>query len=231
MRRPGLPSPVWFLRQWLIAMGPWRLLAAGVVALALALWGPRLAATRHPLFDEAVLRWLGEHTPAAVGRALLLVYQLSGIRFTAVLVAAVLLYLALKRFWADLAALVAGAGGIVLMVDRWLKPGFDRRRPPDQLLEDISGRSFPSGHAAGSVVFYFLTATLLSAHYPRLRRPLFLASTLWVLLVWLSTLYCRAHWLTDLVAGASLGYVWLSCCLAGLTVWERWQALQAQARP
>jgi undecaprenyl-diphosphatase len=48
-----------------------------------------------------------------------------------------------------------------------------------------------------------------------------------VALVWLSTLYCRAHWLTDLLAGASVGYVWLSFCLAGFTVWER---LQPSAR-
>lgn len=211
------------LRTWLAAMGPWRLLVSGLVAAAMAGFGPRLAATRHPGFDGALLGWLGQHVPPALGRGLLLVYQLSGIHFTAILVAAVLLFLALKRFWAELACLVAGASGIVLMVDRWLKPLFDRRRPPDQLLEDISGRSFPSGHAAGSVVFYFLTATLLSGHYPRLRRPLFLGSSLWVLLVWLSTLYCRAHWLTDLLAGAALGYVWLSCCLAGFTAWEQLQ--------
>ncbi|MFO7629684.1 MAG: phosphatase PAP2 family protein [Prochlorococcaceae cyanobacterium] len=211
------------LRTWLAAMGPWRLLVSGLVAAAMAGFGPRLAATRNPGFDGALLSWLGNHIPPALGGVLLLVYQLSGIHFTAFLVAAVLLFLALKRYWAELACLVAGSGGIVLMVDRWLKPLFDRRRPPDQLLEGISGRSFPSGHAAGSVVFYFLTATLLSAHYPRLRLPLFLGSSLWVLLVWLSTLYCRAHWLTDLLAGAGLGYVWLSCCLAGFTAWERLQ--------
>lgn len=218
---PFLRTALQLVLAWLAAMGPWRLLASGLVAAALAGFGPRLAANRHPHADAAVLTWLGGHIPPSLGRLLLLVYQLSGIHFTAVLVAAVLLFLALKRFWADLVCLVVAAGGIVLMVDRWLKPYFDRRRPPDQLLEDISGRSFPSGHAAGSVVFYFLTATLLSAHYPRLRLPLFLGSTCWVLLVWLSTLYCRAHWLTDLLAGAALGYVWLSCCLAGLMVRER----------
>jgi undecaprenyl-diphosphatase len=103
---------------------------------------------------------------------------------------------------------------------------FDRRRPSGRLLEDITGRSFPSGHAAGSVVFYFLTCCLLSAHYPQLRRPLFLLSSVWVGLVWLSTLYCRAHWLSDIAAGAALGYVWLSFCLAGFTVWEQRRGLR-----
>jgi undecaprenyl-diphosphatase len=214
-------------RAWLVALGPWRLLVAALVAGGMAWFGPALSATRHPPFDEALLTWLGEHTPPAIGRFLVLVYQLSGIHFTGVLVAAALVFFALKRLWAELACLVVGAGGILLIVDRWLKPLFDRRRPTERLLEDISGRSFPSGHAAGSVVFFFLTCTLLSAHYPRLRVPLFLASGLWVGLVWLSTLYCRAHWLTDLLAGASVGYVWLSFCLAGFTVWEQ---LQPSAR-
>jgi len=224
---PSLRRLVGLGHAWLVALGPWRLLVAVLVAAGMAWFGPTLSATRHPPFDEALLTWLGERTPAAIGRFLVLVYQLSGIHFTGVLVAAALVFFALKRLWAELACLVVGAGGILLIVDRWLKPLFDRRRPTERLLEDISGRSFPSGHAAGSVVFFFLTCTLLSAHYPRLRVPLFLGSGLWVALVWLSTLYCRAHWLTDLLAGASVGYVWLSFCLAGFTVWER---LQPSAR-
>ena len=145
---------------------------------------------------------------------------MSGVHLTAVLVLAVLIFLALKRFWAELICLVGGTGGILLIVG-WLKQLFYRRRPSGRLLDDIIGRSFPSGHAAGSVVFYFLTCCLLSAHYPRLRRPLFLFSSAWVGLVWLSTLYCRAHWLSDIAAGAAVGFVWLSFCLAGFTVWEQ----------
>ena len=159
--------------------------------------------------------------PAPLGELLLRVYQMSGVHLTAVLVLAVLIFMALKRFWAELVCLMVATGGILVIVDRWLKPWFDRRRPSDRLLDDISGRSFPSGHAAGSVVFYFLTCCLLSAHYPQLRKPLFVLSSCWVGLVWLSTLYCRAHWLTDIAAGAAVGYVWLSFCLAGFTVWEQ----------
>jgi len=208
------------IRQWLRAMGWPRLLFAALASSAIAGFGPGLAAVRQPPFDEAVLTWIHGVIPPAFGRVLLLVYQASGVHVTAVLVLAVLLVMLLRRLWAELICLMIGTGGILLIVDRWLKPLFDRRRPSDRLLEDISGRSFPSGHAAGSVVFYFLTCCLLSAHYPRLRRPLFLLSACWVSLVWLSTLYCRAHWLSDLAAGAALGFVWLSACLAGFAVWE-----------
>lgn len=212
------------LRAWLAAIGPWRLLFALLTAIALATLGPLLAATRKPPFDTAVLNAVHSAIPDAIGPLLVRVYQLSGVHVSAVLVLAVLIFLAMRRFWADLVCLAVGTAGILVIVDRCLKPLFERRRPTGRLLEDISGRSFPSGHAAGSVVFYFMTCTLLAAHYPRLRRPLFLASSLWVALVWLSTLYVRAHWLTDIAAGAALGYVWLSFCLAGLNVWERHQA-------
>ena len=211
------PSLLW---DWLRAQGFARVAFAALFAVAMAGFGPQLAEVRHPPFDEAVLSWVHDHIPPAFGRFLLLVYQASGVHVTAVLVLAVLGFLTLRRLWAELTCLMIGTGGILLIVDRWLKPLFDRRRPSDRLLEDISGRSFPSGHAAGSVVFYFLACILISAHYPQLRRPLFLVSACWVALVWLSTLYCRAHWLTDIAAGAGLGFVWLSFCLAGFNVWE-----------
>jgi len=50
------------------------------------------------------------------------VYEASGKHLTAVLVLAVLIFLALKRFWAELVCVVVGTGGILLIVDRWLKP-------------------------------------------------------------------------------------------------------------
>jgi len=219
------------LREWLAAVGRWRLLFALATAIGLATLGPQLASTRKPPFDLAVLDAVHGAIPDAIGPLLLRVYQLSGVHVSAVLVLAVLIFLAMRRFWADLVCLAVGTGGILLIVDRWLKPMFERRRPMGRLLDDISGRSFPSGHAAGSVVFYFLTCTLLAAHYPRLRRPLFILSSIWVGLVWLSTLYVRAHWLTDIAAGAALGYVWLSFCLAGLAVWERHQARRLSSEP
>ena len=219
------------LREWLAAVGRWRLLFALATVIGLATLGPQLASTRKPPFDLAVLDAVHGAIPDAIGPLLLRVYQLSGVHVSAVLVLAVLIFLAMRRFWSDLVCLAVGTGGILLIVDRWLKPMFERRRPMGRLLDDISGRSFPSGHAAGSVVFYFLTCTLLAAHYPRLRRPLFILSSIWVGLVWLSTLYVRAHWLTDIAAGAALGYVWLSFCLAGLAVWERHQARRLSSEP
>jgi membrane-associated phospholipid phosphatase len=179
------------------------------VVLLLSQWiDPR----RPPTFDEAVLRWLGETLQGPVGDGLLQVYRLSGVHVTGFLVLAALIYVLLRRWWRDLGLLVASTAGILVLIDLALKPLFDRARPPEKLLE-VDGRSFPSGHAAGAVAFYGAMLLILAAHYPRLRRPLAIGACLWVGLVWLSTLYARAHWPTDLVAGGAVGLAWLTLCL------------------
>ncbi len=208
------------VREWVKAMGLPRL-AFVVVLLLLSLFAsPSFFNNLGNSLDSQLLGSLHKQIPAGVGSVLLIVYQLSGMHVTAVLVLAVLCFLALKRFWPDLICIAIGSAGILVIVDGILKPWFDRHRPDGKLLA-LGGPSFPSGHAAGSVVFYFMSCTLLAAHYPRLRQPLFVIASLWVAMVWLSTLYVRAHWPSDILAGAAVGYLWLSFCLAGLTVWER----------
>ncbi len=189
----------------------------GVVLLACVAVVTLLAVNLHPeeppLFDESVLAWIGGAIPAPLQAVLVQVYRVSGVGFTFLLVLASLIYVILKRWWRDLGLLVLATGGILLIVDRILKPFFDRSRPPEKLLP-VDGRSFPSGHAAGGVVFYFAMATILATHHPRLRWPLLIGAGLWVSLVWLSTLVVRAHWPSDLIAGGAVGLAWLTVCLS-----------------
>ena len=166
-----------------------------------------------PTLDRSLLDGLHDWLPGGLQTALLKVYQLSGVGFTGLLVAISLAYLALKRWWRDLGLLVLSTGGILVIVDRILKPLFDRSRPPEKLLV-VDGHSFPSGHAAGSVAFYFAMVAILAAHYPHLRRPLVVTASAWITLVWVSTLVARAHWPSDLLAGGAVGTAWLTVCLA-----------------
>lgn len=179
-----------------------------VATLALLLKGEAAQA-----LDRSLLDGLHDWLPRGLQNALLKVYQLSGVGFTGLLVAVSLAYLALKRWWRDLGLLVVSTGGILAIVDLVLKPLFDRSRPPEKLLV-VEGRSFPSGHAAGSVAFYFAMVAILAAHYPQLRRPLVVAASVWIALVWFSTLVARAHWPSDLLAGGAVGTAWLTLCLA-----------------
>lgn len=210
LRRPGVdPGSRNQARVPLAALASAVALAV-FLALAFSLRGGH-----PPAIDLAVLNGLSSWVPPALGALLRLVYQLSGVHFTLLLVLASLIYLLIKRSWRELAAVAVATAGILGIVDRWLKPLFQRDRPPASLL-DVQGHSFPSGHAAGSVVFYFLMCSILSERYPRLRKPLYAGSVVWVGLVWLASLYSRAHWFTDIVAGACVGFLWLTLCLAWL---------------
>ena len=208
------------LLEWVKALGFPRLIFIFTLLVILVWSGPNLAIPHSDSFDYIVLETIRRWIPESFGPPLAIIYQLSGTQFTGVLVISLLIYFILRRFWADFICLFFGTAGILGIIDLILKPWFDKPRPDNSSLL-LSGASFPSGHAAGSLVFYFMSCTLLVTHYPRLRLPLFFLSSLWVSLVWLSTLYCRAHWPSDIITGASVGFVWLSMCLAGLRVWER----------
>lgn len=205
LRPPLLP------RDWLVV----------AAAISLLLLLARLLEGQDPLpFDDRLLGWLGAHLQGLPGAVLVQVYRMSGVGFTGSLVAAALIYLFRKRWWHDLGLLALATGGILAIVDMWLKPLFDRARPHEKLLV-VDGRSFPSGHAAGSICFYFAMVAILSFHYPRLRLPLTLAALAWISLIWLSTLAARAHWPTDLIAGGAVGVAWLTICLAYWRAWRR----------
>ena len=219
------------VREWFKTLGIIRISLAGVLVLLSIYADTSLSFFSNPnaSIESQLLDNFQQQIPSRLGSILLIVYQLSGVKVTGVLVLAILCFFALKRFWSELVCLVVGNLGILLIVDEILKPWFNRRRPYDKFIL-VGGPSFPSGHAAGSVVFYFMSCSLLAAHYPRLRRPLFTISSFWVVLIWLSTLYSRAHWPSDIIAGAVVGYVWLSFCLAGLTVWDRYLRQKIKAR-
>jgi undecaprenyl-diphosphatase len=197
-------SPPLRFRDWTVV---------GAAILLLLLLAHLVGGPEPPALDGAILAWLGKHIQGPNRQYLLQVYRMSGVAFTGCLVLASLIYLTLKRWWHDLGLLTLATGGILAIVDIWLKPFFDRARPHAKLLL-VDGRSFPSGHAAGSVAFYFAMVAILTLHYPSLRWPLTLASLAWVSLVWLSTLVARAHWPSDLVAGGAVGLAWLTICLA-----------------
>ena len=110
-----------------------------------------------------------------------------------------------------------------------LKEIFRRARPStDTLLgEPASTTSFPSGHSFNTAVFAGLLAgmVLLSTTAVVHRTLAIMAAAGATLLVGTSRVYLGYHWMTDVMAGWSLGLAWL--CLATLAI--LW--LQGRRRP
>ena len=119
--------------------------------------------------------------------------------------------LAVKRRWMEFWALLVGMVLIILLVNE-IKMWTDRSRPADGLVS-TSGFAFPSGHAAYSTLYVWLACTVAIRLVPGItRRSLLIATGIALaVLVGLTRVYLRVHWMSDVTAGWALG---ISCFAA-----------------
>ena len=112
--------------------------------------------------------------------------------------------------------IVTTAGGAALNLS--LKQLFGRVRPVhDHGFASAEGLSFPSGHAAGSMVVYGFLCYLLVRHTKaRWHIPIVLAGLLLVVLVGSSRVILQVHYFSDVLAGWASAIGWLALCVAGL---------------
>lgn len=98
---------------------------------------------------------------------------------------------------------------------RILKLHFQRTRPiHDHGFAIETGYSFPSGHAAGSLVFYGLLAYVLLVLVPQWwHRRILTASLLLIVVIGSSRVMLQVHFLSDVFAGYALGLGWLALCI------------------
>ena len=89
-----------------------------------------------------------------------------------------------------------------------LKEIIQRERPISQLIE-ISGYSFPSGHATLSTTLAFSLYLILKDKviYNKL---LLIICMIFPLLISFSRVYLCVHYLSDIIAGIALGLIWVS---------------------
>ncbi len=121
-----------------------------------------------------------------------------------VLGAALLLYRGKRR--AALVLLVASFSGRLLVILE--KAYFARLRPEEHLrLAEVHYQSFPSGHAANSMIAY-LAIALLAVDDPKHRRWAVAAALMLSFLIGVSRPMLGVHWPSDVVAGWSFGLFW-----------------------
>jgi undecaprenyl-diphosphatase len=113
--------------------------------------------------------------------------------------------LAVRRNWREFWALVIGTAMIAVLVPD-IKVWTDRPRPPDPITP-TGGFAFPSGHATQGTLYTWLAVTFALRVVPRItRRSLVIAAGIVLtILIGLSRVYLRVHWLSDVSSGWALG--------------------------
>jgi undecaprenyl-diphosphatase len=111
--------------------------------------------------------------------------------------------------------LVVGIVGAVV-VQNLAKALIERPRPPVHRLEQVSGTSFPSGHATEATAFFVLLAVwgLRSCRSGPVRLAAALAAGLVIAAVGVSRVYLGAHYPTDVAGGIVLGAGWAAIVAA-----------------
>ena len=122
--------------------------------------------------------------------------------FTVPAIIAVGAALAFLRRWRRLGTWVAAMALSQLMIGP-MKNLYERPRPPLSLVETTSW-SFPSGHAVAGAAVSVALVIVWTRPGP-LRRNLSVLAALFALLMAMSRVYLRAHWLSDAAAGVALG--------------------------
>lgn len=186
-------------------------LALIAVGLAILLAGA-FATSRYPFkFDRSIIVGLRQwHGPSWLPKVAADITALGGGIVLTLVTVIVLGFLIMQRLWltalATALAIVSGGFAVDLIKGQVL------RARPDLVphLVQVSGYSFPSGHATSSAVVYLTLAALAGQITPdrAARRYLLVVAVLLVGAIGCSRVYLGVHWPSDVLSGWCFGTLW-----------------------
>lgn len=160
--------------------------------------------------DKKVFEWIAPYQKEPLTGFFRFITLLGGYKFLVpanLLLFVVFLFLKNKQWAFRIPVIALSSLGLKVL----LKESIQRLRPPEALLGPASGFSFPSGHALMSMVFYGLLIFIsFHAIQNRLfRYSLYFFLSLLILLIGFSRIYLQVHYASDVLAGFSIGCLWL----------------------
>ncbi len=174
--------------------------------------------------DLRVFEWAAGHTNEANTAFMVFITFFASQQF---LLPANLLLIAYFLFvrrhrWYSIKIPVVAIGSVCMML--LLKLYFSRPRPLTPLLEEVKGFSFPSGHAMSAMTFYGLLIYLVYKNVGKKLNKWILILLLGILifLIGFSRVYLRVHFASDVLAGFSVGIIWLVISIWSLNRIERY---------
>lgn len=198
---------------WTIGIVLWIIGASLFIAMAIDAWAANVQE-----IDDAVWQWVVDHEYdilVTLGR----IADFIGSSWVLTpVILGMAAWLAWKRQWLHFAGFVVAMVLSQLLIGP-VKNIYQRPRPPLPLVETTSW-SFPSGHAVATAAVAIALVFVLVPAGPR-RRNLTLLAALGTVLMALSRLYVRAHWLSDVLAGAAMGAAVSILVLSVFGLWQR----------
>jgi membrane-associated phospholipid phosphatase len=165
--------------------------------------------------DERLAAWLHEHASSGWTTFFEGVTRLGNVSTLLVVVLLAVAVLWRRRWFAELQLLVLAAVGAEI-ITTGLKHGFQRDRPffSDPLATEAT-YSFPSGHASVSLAVYGTLGFIAARHLANRRSQVVVLAAAFVLifLIGFSRLYLGVHFLSDVIAGYSIGIAWVALCV------------------
>jgi membrane-associated phospholipid phosphatase len=181
-------------------------------------------------WDVEFSRWLHLHASDPLTVFFTIVTYAGNVSFLAVFTVAMAAYLVRRARPNEAVFLAVSALGIEA-VNAVLKLVFHRQRPEFSYVH-LDTYSFPSGHATGATAIYGIVIYLLvrdSRPGPRV-----LAASGFVALVAtvaFSRLYLEAHYLSDVLAGCTLGAAWACAVLFVYETRDRFAGVELAPAP
>ena len=172
-------------------------------------------------FDQSLLQSLHQILPASFIHVAKPIYFIGEAEVAVFFVLLSLGILCWHRLWLEAQVVAASSLTVLLLVDQVFKPLFDRRRPLGRLVDNIHGKSFPSGHASGNLLLYFLLVYIISIRFPQHKIKLYAIAIVLLLLMGLGSTYLRVHWATDILAGYCLGYLLFALSIIFLRISDK----------
>lgn len=203
-------------RAWLLALVA--LLSVGAIGVFVDLAEDVETADHITVVDLQWANWLHAHATPALTQAMLAVSTLHDMLSMSILTILLAIFLTWRRErdWL-LGLILVMPGGIAL--NTLFKFVYARARPHfiDPIVT-LTSYSFPSGHVAGSTLFYGFVAALLISHTHSLVRHIatVIGALLMVTLVGASRMYLGAHFFSDVLAAFFESLAWLGLCLVGI---------------
>lgn len=139
-------------------------------------------------------------------------------------------YFIWKHKWYLIKIMTIAVSNLLLMFT--LKFLFNRPRPLIPLLKEVPGLSFPSGHAFMSLTFFGLIMYVVYREVCNqwVKWISILALVFIILMVGLSRVYLRVHYVSDVIAGYCFGMISIMILLTMLKQIEKYNAKKLPER-